>query len=144
MQKMLRLLIVGYSAAFLIGCASGPKYSTVKSSLPSLAPENGRVFFYRTAILGAAVQPAVKLNGEKVGTAKPGGFFFVDRPPGSCEVETTTEVKRRLTFTLDKGQTRFVRLNISIGFMVGHVYPELIQNQVAEGEIINCSQVTPK
>jgi hypothetical protein len=98
----------------------------------------GRVFFYRTSILGAAIQPDVKLNGEKVGSAKPKGFFYVDRPAGAYKVETSTEVTRTLSFTLEKNQTRYVRLNISMGFFAGHVYPELVDTATAEKEIAAC------
>jgi hypothetical protein len=64
-----------------------------------------------------------------------GGFFYVDRPAGSYEVVTSTEVERKLSFTLDKGQTRYVRLEVSMGFFVGHVYPELVEPDVGAKEI---------
>lgn len=35
-------------------------------------------------------------------------------------------------------QTRYVRLNISLGFFVGHVYPELIEPDIGEKEIQDC------
>jgi hypothetical protein len=83
------------------GCASGPAYNDVKASFTAVPAGNGRIFFYRASSLGAAIQHAVKLNGEDVGSAVPNGFFFVDRPPGDCEVTTTTELKKSLTFHLD-------------------------------------------
>src|SRR5450432_3600411 len=104
MKKLYYLLLIISSSALMTGCATGPKYSQVKASFPALAPENGRIYFYRITSLGAAVQPAVKLNGEEVGTAKPSGFFYVDRPPGNYKVETSTEVKRQLSLELDKNQ----------------------------------------
>lgn len=134
---MMKFMRVGMVATMLAmaGCASGPAYKDVSGSFQPLAPENGRIFFYRIASMGAAVQPAVKLNGEQVGTAVPQGFFLVDRPPGDYEVTTTTELKKSLTFHLDPGQTRYVRLNIAMGLMVGHVYPELIDQNVGKAEI---------
>jgi Protein of unknown function (DUF2846) len=144
MKKLYYLLLIISSSALMTGCATGPKYSQVKASFPALAPENGRIYFYRITSLGAAVQPAVKLNGEEVGTAKPSGFFYVDRPPGNYKVETSTEVKRQLSLELDKNQTRYVRLNISIGFFVGHVYPELIEDAIGEKEISDCSYTGSK
>jgi hypothetical protein len=88
----------------------------------------------RTSV-GAAVQPKVKLNGEVVGQAVSHGFFFVDRPPGEYQITTSTEVDRSLSTTLEKGQTRYVRLNISTGFLVGHVYPELVDESEGQEEI---------
>jgi hypothetical protein len=144
MKKSLSLLIIGCCAALISGCATGPKYNEVKASIPPLSQESGRIYFYRTAVLGAAVQPAVKLNGQEIGTAKPKGFFYVDRAPGDYQVETSTEVKRRLSLTLDKGQARYVRLDISMGFFVGHVYPELVENEAGEKEISECSYTGTK
>lgn len=54
---------------------------------------------------------------------------------------TSTEVDRSLSFILEAEQTRFVRLNISMGFFVGHVYPELVENAVGQKEIQECSYV---
>jgi hypothetical protein len=138
MKKLFYLLLIVSSSAIMTGCATGPNYSQMKASIPALTPDNGRIYFYRTAILGAAVQPAVKLNSLEIGTAKPCGFFYVDRPPGNYVVETSTEVSRQLSLNLDTNQVRYVRLNISMGFFVGHVYPELVENAVGEKEINNC------
>lgn len=143
MKRIIGLLLLGGCAAFIMGCASGPKYGQVR--IAQLGQENGRIYFYRiTGAFGAAIQPAVKLNGQVVGVAKPTGFFYVDRAPGNYEVETSTEVNRRLTFTLEKGQTRYVRLNIGMGVFVGHVYGELVENEKAEKEIAGCSFMESK
>ena len=118
------------------GCAmTGPRFSELAPTLTPVGSDTGRIYIYRTTALGAAVQPEVRLNGEVVGSAVPNGFFYVDRAPGNYEVITSTEVDRKLSMTLDKGQTRYVRLNISIGFFVGHVYPELVENEVGQQEI---------
>jgi hypothetical protein len=49
------------------------------------------------------------------------------------------ESKRELSLTLDKGQSRYVRLDISLVFFAGHVYPVLVENSVGENEITSCS-----
>jgi hypothetical protein len=123
----------------LSGCATGAKYTEVRSTLPSLAPSEGRIYFYRPSALGAAVQPDIKLNGQKVGLAKPHGFYFVDRAPGNCEVSAATETEKKLTFTLDPGQERFVRLKIQLGVLVGRIVPELVDRAEAEEELKNLS-----
>ena len=134
--KLFFLLMV----AFLIGgCATtGPKFIELAPSISNLPPDTGRIYLYRTSILGAAIQPQVKLNGEVIGKAVPKGFFYVDREPGNYEIMTSTEVKRKLSLTLDNGQTRYVRLNVSMGFFVGHVYPELVASEEGEKGIQNC------
>jgi hypothetical protein len=125
-------------ALIITGCASGPRYSALHSTESPVPAGDGRIYIYRTAIFGAAVQPDVKINDQVVGSAVPGGYFFVDRPAGNYQISSSTEVKRTLSLTLDPAQERYVRLNISMGFFVGHVWPELIENQEAEKEIKDC------
>jgi hypothetical protein len=122
-------------ALLLSACASGPKYTEVISTLPSLAPAQGRIYFYRPSALGTAVQPDINLNGQKVGTAKPHGFYFVDRAPGDCVVTAATETEKKLTFTLDPRQERYVRLKIQMGLLVGRIVPELVDKAEAEEEL---------
>jgi Protein of unknown function (DUF2846) len=128
-------------ALLLSGCAAGPKYSMVASTFPALATQKGRIYFYRPSALGAAVQPDIKLNGEKVGTAKPHGFYFVDRDPGNYEVTAATETEKKLTFVLEPGQERYVRLRIQMGILVGRIVPELVDKPDAEGELKELSYI---
>jgi hypothetical protein len=123
------------ATAMVTGCASGPAFNDAKASFTQVPTGSGRIFFYRSSSLGAAVQPKVMLNGEKVGSAVPDGFFFVDRPPGDYDVSTSTEIKKDLTFHLDANQTRYVRLGVSMGLFAAHIYPELIDASVAIPEI---------
>jgi hypothetical protein len=81
------------------------------------------------------------LNGEKIGRATAQGFFYLDLPSGDYEVVTSTEVKRKVSFVLEKGQTRYVRFNISFGFFVGHVYGELVDSEEAMKEIEKCKYI---
>jgi len=133
----IRSLLFLFPAIFLLltGCASGPSYTEAASGFDTLDPGKGRIYIYRPSALGAAVQPKVRLNGEVVGKAISHGFFFVDRAPGEYRIMTSTEVDRSLSVTLDKGDTRYVRLNISIGFLVGHVYPELVEASAGQKQI---------
>jgi hypothetical protein len=137
-MKKLACLVVLATSLLFSGCATGPKFTEVKNTLPPLAADKGRIFFFRPSTMGAAIQPDVKLNGEVVGTAKSKGAFYVDRPAGEFSVETSTEVTRKLSLTLDKGQIRYVQLKISMGFMVGHVYPDLVDAAVGEAELAKC------
>jgi hypothetical protein len=133
--------VIGKSVAFtfvlmlLSSCASGEKFTEVQKTIAAPAAGMGRIFIYRTAVVGTAIQPAVKINGEKVGNAVPNGFFYVDRPAGNYEISTSTEVKRTLSLTLEPNQTRYVKLNIGFGFLAGHVWPELVDNATGEKDI---------
>jgi hypothetical protein len=116
-------------------CASGPRFSEMSGTIPSLAADSGRIYIYRTAVIGAAVQPSVKLNGAVVGKAIPEGFFYIDRPPGNYTITTSTEVDRNLSLTLEAAQTRYVLLRMTMGFFVGHVSPELVDDVKAQKDI---------
>src|SRR5262245_19529196 len=131
-----RVVLALVASMLLTACAiSTPKYSEMAASMAAAGPDMGRIYFYRTMLLGFAVQPEVRLNGQVVGRAVPNGFFYVDRPAGNYEVATATEVERKLTFTLDSGQVRYVRLNISMGLLAGHVYGELVDEAKGQAEI---------
>jgi hypothetical protein len=135
LRRHLSLVVVLTLGLALGACATGPKFTELESTFPTLEPSLGRIFIYRTAILGAAVQPSVKLNGEVVGSAVPNGFFFVDRSPGDYTVSTTTEVERSAMLGLRAGEMQYVRLNIGMGFFVGRVTPELIHPETGAEEI---------
>jgi len=101
----------------------------------------GRIYFYRTSVFGAAIQPVAKLNGEVVGGAVLEGFFYVGRALGDYTVTTVTEVEKKLTFTLEAGQIRYVRLSVSMGPFVGHVYGELVDEAVVQKEMDSASYI---
>jgi hypothetical protein len=128
----------------LSACASGAPFTKLNPSLSPEAPETGRIFFYRPSGAGAAVIPDIVLNGETVGRAVGQGFFFIDRPAAEYTVMTSTEVKRKVSFVLEKGQTRYIRFNISIGFFVGHVYGELVDEEKALPELQKCKFIEEK
>jgi Protein of unknown function (DUF2846) len=137
MNKLFRTLLISTGAALLAaGCASGPQYKEVASSIPTLAPDHGRVYFFRSdSFGGAAIQPEIKLNDKVVGRSVPGGFFFVDEMPGEYTVSTSTEVKRDIKFTLHAGDTKYVRTTVSMGLLVGRVTPTLDDPETAPREV---------
>jgi len=119
-------------ALFMItGCASGPKFSEYAKTVPKVKQGEGRIWFYRPSGMGAAIQPAVMLNEQKVGIAQPKGFFYVDRPAGAYEVKCKTEWSHKCNFTLAPQDTKYVRLNMMLGLFVGHVLPREVPEQVA-------------
>jgi hypothetical protein len=137
-----RVATVALLAGILAGCATGPKYEEVRGGFASLPAAQGRIYFYRSAnLIGSGIQPSVMLNGEKVGDSQPGGFFFVDRAPGNYEVNLTTEVERKLTFTLESGQEQYVRMSVGLGVLVYRVYPELVDKKTGEEELKGLSYI---
>jgi Protein of unknown function (DUF2846) len=132
-----RIFLAIFAVMFLAGCAStGANLTEVAAAAPRLGPNNGRVYFYRSAsIVGAVIQPEIRLNGQPVGSSVPGGSFFVDRPRGSYAATTATEVETKLNFTLAAGETKYVRTSISPGVVAGHMNFELVSKSVAESEM---------
>jgi hypothetical protein len=141
----IRTLLFVIVALGLTACASGPKYKEVEASIPPLAAGKGRIYFFRSAnIFGSGIQPTVMLNGTQVGDSKPGGFFFVDRDPGNYEVLLSTEVERKLTFTLASGQEQYVRMSVTLGVVVYRVYPELVDAATGKSEMVDLSYTGPE
>ncbi|MET3443391.1 hypothetical protein ABIC94_004184 [Variovorax paradoxus] len=121
MRRWIGGFLLAALAACLFGCsATGPRYSEMAQSLPSLGENEGRIYFYRNSILGAAVQPEVSLNGQVVGKSQPGSFFFVDRPAGSYRATARTEAEGSIDIALRPRQTAYIEMSISMGFLVGH------------------------
>ena len=141
MKRRFQCALLILIAVILTACASGPKFTEVKPALVSESPDMGRIFLYRPSSIGAALQPDILLNGEKIGEAISWGFFYVDRPAGSYECLTSTEVERKVSFILEPGQTRYVRFSVSLGFFVGHVYGELVDDSVGLKEIKDCKYI---
>ena len=141
MKRWLQFALLILFAVVLSACATGPKFTEVNPDLASESPSMGRIFFYRPSSFGAALQPNVMLNDEKVGKAISWVFFYVDRPAGSYECVTSTEVERKLSFILEPGQTRYVRFSVNFGFFVGHVYGELVDDSVGLEEIKDCKYI---
>jgi hypothetical protein len=56
-------------------------------------------------------------------------------------VATSTEVEKKLTFTLGAGETRYVKTTISFGIVAGRVQPELVDKAVGEKEILDTSYI---
>jgi len=145
MRMHLRGLLGALALVLLAGCATGPKYAEVANSFPQLPAGQGRIWFFRSSVpFGAAIQPDVMLNGAKVGDSVPGGFFFVDRPAGDYEVLLSTEVERKVTFTLEPRQERHIRMSVGLGLIVYRVYPELADPAEADKEIRELSYTGEK
>lgn len=134
-MRTLKAFAVLFFAVLLSACATGPSFTEVSASIPAMKPTDGRVYIYRNTIFGAAVRPDVVMNGEVVGESTSGGFFYVDRAAGQVTLSTSTEVEKKITFNLQPGEVRYIRVGISMGFMVGRAVLELVDNATGEREI---------
>jgi hypothetical protein len=143
MKSTIRASVFSLIAMLLGACAGGVPFTEMQPERTAVDPEMGRIFMYRVTTLGAAIKPKIHINDEIIGVSEAKGFMFVDRPAGEYIVKTSTEVKRQLSFVLEPGQTRYVRFKVSMGFLVGHVYPELVEEEVGSAEIQKCNYNGP-
>jgi len=96
----------------LAGCGSHTaRMEEVQPTLPALDPDLGRIYFYRVRRMEdpGRLHPPILLHGEYVGQFKPGAFLFLDVAPGDKEVAVGLDIEPKLRFTLQRGQTRYVR-----------------------------------
>lgn len=140
-MKALRVLTTLVLASTLAGCAAtGTKFAAQEASTPAVAADKGRVYFYRAnSMVGAAIQPELHLDGKVVGKSQPGGYFYVDADAGSHEAQASTEATNKVSFVLDKGETKYVRTKVQMGLMVGRVVPELVGAEEARKELTDLS-----
>lgn len=105
--------------------------------MPELGADQARIVLYRksTILPGMMLQPSIMLDGEKVGHSRPRGFFYVDVPAGHHEISVHTEVDRSLSLTVQPGETKYVRMTLGIGLVVGRMVPELVDPKVAKREL---------
>lgn len=108
---------------WLQGCAAtGPKGSELGATLGAVPAGYARLVLFRSSgMLGAAVQPEILVDGQVVGTSKPGGFFVADVGPGKRVISASTEAASRLELDVLAGRTYYVRSAISMGLMVGRI-----------------------
>jgi hypothetical protein len=124
------------SGLLLTGCASGPEYSQYRPTVPPLATGMGRIWFYRHSVLfGDAMDPAIKLDGTKVGNSIPGSFFQVQTPPGAHEVSTSTEATYATTVTVSTNADSYIKFHILPGIFVGRVVPTVVNETNAIPEM---------
>jgi len=123
-------------AVFVCGCATGPKYAEVGKSIPPPAAGVGRIYFFRSnSLWGFAIQPDIRLNDVVVGSSKPGGFFYIDRPAGTYIGAATTETEKTLSFVLAAGETKYIRTSLGSGVLVGRIILDLEDPRKAQAEI---------
>lgn len=90
-EVMMRFIIL--LSLLLAGCATGPQYADIQANIHPVAPDKGRIYFYRTAWPPAVgMQPVIYVNGKAVGKSQPDGFFFIDVEPGNVRVEIEKSV----------------------------------------------------
>lgn len=135
-RTFLKLALAAAAVALVTGCATGMKHSDMAASMPSLKAGQGRIYFFRSSsFVGAALQPDIRLNGQVVGQSKPGGFFYLDRPAGNYVASASTETEKTVSFTLQPGETKYIRSSPGFGIVVGRVILQIETPEKANAEL---------
>lgn len=127
MKTWFRMALALAGAALLLTGCAGPRYADVATRIPDIESGSGRIYFYQLAATGVdAAQPAILVDGRKVGRSKPGRFFFVDRPAGTPVLTVAPDRKdpeASLKPTLAAGQTVYIRVDVEGGKQVLRLEP---------------------
>lgn len=144
MIKMLRTLLralpagltVVLAAGLLSACSTWPFHSEMPpasadgttvaadgSTPPPLAPDRGRVYFFRMSSYSPEllIRPEIRMDGKIVGLAKPGSYFVVDLPTGVYSAAPTWNMDRSLNVFVMAGRTSYVRVDIRFPVLAGRV-----------------------
>jgi len=126
--------------------APSQTYAVLHASEPAIPAGMGRIYFYREGgLLGAAMQPTIMIDGQSAGgRSKPGDYFYIDRPAGTYTISTSTEKKETTTVTVVAGEAVYVKTEVSMGFLMGHVSPSVVDAQTAANEIKDCDWHAPE
>lgn len=99
----------------------------------------GRIYFFREKrFVGSAQQPHIRMNGEVIGNAMSGGYFYLDLPAGAYIIGCDTWRGRPgadVSITVEGGQTKYVRTSLKHGQIV----PTVEEPSVAIKALKNCS-----
>ncbi len=139
-MKRIKMLALGIASALTLtvaGCASGPTISETQNVVAPPAPGLTRIVVYRTGILGAAIQPIIKVGNKETGRCTPNGVFFVDVPKGKHRVSATTEVDRGITVDTTNASTAYVKCSIGFGVAVGRPKVEVVARATGMSETAN-------
>ena len=134
-MKFAGLIPISSLVLLLFGCASLPTYNEYASTMQPVPADRGRIYVYRITIVGDAIRPAVRIDGEQVGRAIPEGFFYVDLPAGDYTISGSTIAKYDLSLGLEAGEEKYVRVEVKFGVASWYVRPLLIDAAVAKREL---------
>jgi hypothetical protein len=131
--KLSHICVLSILGSTLAACASGPKLARVE--VPTVAPTLGRVYFYRTMLLGSTIPLPINVNGVKVGTCKASGVFFTDLAPGTYQATVGVEAQRERTFSLAAGEEKYLRCFISMEQFVARGNLQVVAPEEAKEEM---------
>lgn len=153
-----KLAILGFSVAFLHGCASVNMESDHASNQAKqfAAPPEGsaNLYIYRATSVGQGLKKDVWHNDDCVGETANNIFFLKEIIGDGTEHKISTESEfspNHLLFNAESGKSYFVEQYIKMGVFVGGANLKLVEEEKAKQKIAklklatpgNCSNPTP-
>ena len=120
------------------GCVEGVSMYETPGAMAGPPAGMARIIVYRPAeMMGAGVQPVVRVGQRETGRCAPNGVFSIDVAPGEHNVSATTEVTSAVLVELDAGEVAYIRCGIGFGFFVGQPRLTLVERSIGRGESAN-------
>lgn len=130
-RRLVRAAIAALAGAVLAlgACSSpGPPVTEVPAALGPPPEGQGRIYFFRreTPFL-SAIEPAVVVNGRRVGVSHPGDVFYRDARPGRYVVALSTDMENPVEFTISAGEHRYVESAIDWSMLDTRLTARLVE-----------------
>ena len=129
----------------LVGCASGNLYSVAKNDIPTLKPDMGRIFVYRSFNPLSLLRPLVfKLDGKNIADTYSATIFYHDVKPGKHTINFTGG-HPDFSFNLTMGGAVYIRYSVVPDEVAkGNAIAELVDPKVAINELKNVRLIEKK
>jgi hypothetical protein len=111
-QFIKSLLLIVVVVSFVSGCAAtGPSYTSIKTTIPQLTSDQARLYFLREgSFMGAGITARVRLNGTHVADLNTDGFAYADSPPGNVLIMIDASLnpgEAKQTIKIESGKTYY-------------------------------------
>jgi len=120
---------------------SAKNKSKTKFSLNAteMVENKGRIYIYTRPkpLFENAPVGKVRLDGEVIGKAKDGRFFYVDKEPGeyTLSIDSLWLQKKSLKVTLESDQTLYVNMKLKSGMILSSILPILVSAEEGKHDI---------
>lgn len=144
-RRLAFILAIGL-AVLMTGCAAtvpmaSKERDAAAKSFAQAPPDKANLYIYRNSTFGFALRKFVSIDGKPVGATAAKTYLFKQIEPGKRILSTESEFSDN-TLELDAlpGKTYFVRQYIKMGVFKGGANLELVPEEVARPEVLECER----
>jgi len=129
------VLVLFFVFVTLIGCASAPVDEAAEPELQQIPENYGRIFVYRLSGDADHISSAARIDGEPVGRASPGIFFYVDLPVGTYEFAAARNTHHVVAVDLKAGAVMNIRVDMWLRQSRWTLIPVLVSEETARAQM---------